>query len=236
MPKRSGATAVAARCTNCNIWDACAFSSSPEFPAIAEERYYSSGYTVYKQRQKADYVYLVREGWLELSHHASTARSMTELAGPGTILGLVEVMTGTSFSVTARTMGNSVLEVVGAPQFQALLQENPSIALKMSISLSRRLQKTMHSFYDMAGRVSARRRLMRVFHEIAESCGIPDRTGIRIELPITVQILADRLGCSRQYTSKLIGNLKQKGFIDRKNGWFVVTPKGLNLRRANNGR
>lgn len=233
MLKTKGDSVISGRCSKCRLGDECAFFSSPGFELIAEERYYSPGCTVFNQRQKAEYVYILREGWIELTHHAATARSMTDLAGPNTILGLVEAMTGTAFSVTAKTIGNSVLEAVEVPRFLDFLKQNPSTLFKLSTHLSMRFQRTMHSFYDMAGRISAQRRLMRVFHELAESCGTRGPKGVRIDLPLTIQTLADKLGCSRQYTSKLLGTLQKRGLIERINGWFVITPKALGARRPN---
>ena len=233
MPKTNEPSEISGRCSKCKLGGECLFASSPGFQSIVEDRFYSPGYTVFKQRQKAEFVYRIREGWLELSHYASTARSMTDLAGPNTILGLVEAMTGTTFSVTAKTINAGALEVVEAQKFLDFLKENPAILFKVSTNLSVRFQKMMHSFYDLAGRVSAQKRLMRELLEIAESCGNHGKDGTLIELPLTIQTLADKIGCSRQYTSKLLDTLKQKGLIVRKNGWFLITHKGVSFRYSN---
>jgi len=80
---------------------------------------------------------------------------------------------------------------------------------------------------------------MNLLREFGQNCGHPIDDGVRIRIPLTVQDLADKIGCSRQWTSKLLGKLQTARLIERNQGWIILVtdrtkpgPKPLQKRQA----
>jgi len=59
--------------------------------------------------------------------------------------------------------------------------------------------------------------------ELGRIYGLPAEAGLRIPVPLTVQMLADKVGCSRQWASRLLGELEAAGKLRRNRGWITLT-------------
>jgi CRP-like cAMP-binding protein len=58
--------------------------------------------------------------------------------------------------------------------------------------------------------------------ELGRVYGVPAESGLRIPVPLTVQMLADKIGCSRQWASKTLGELEAAGKLKHKRGWITL--------------
>ncbi len=216
----------------CTLEDSsCGFCGYQELQHISERRFYGRNFTVTRQGDPASQVFVVCSGWLQTTHINPAGRAVSELAGPNTILGLAGAMTGTDYVYSARTLEECELLLIEREAFLDFIQNNPAVSVQLLKTMSQQWQRVLHHFYDLSSKVSAEARLLRALGEIAEMCGTPVNGGVRIRVPLSVQILADTVGCSRQWVSKLLGELEQKGFLRHKSGWITVTQAGLRNRR-----
>jgi CRP/FNR family transcriptional regulator, cyclic AMP receptor protein len=190
---------------------------------------YGRGFTVFKQGDRPEYVYLVRKGWIQVAHVTGSGRSVVDFLGPGTVLGIMEAVTDSRLPVSARTLEDCELELVRTEEFLDMLEKKPHLASGLLKTVSRYSQRILHYLYDVVGKVSSERRLLRALYEIALSCGATSGRGTQIRLPLTVQDIGDRIGCSRQWTSRLLGSLESRGILERRSGWLVITPDGMKL-------
>ncbi len=211
--------------------EACGFYGHQELRSISERRFYGRHFTVTRQGDPAAHIYIVCSGWLQITHMTHAGRAVSQLVGPGTILGLTGAMTGTGYAYSARTLGDCELQKVERNVFLEFLMNNPALSVQLLRTLSRESQSLLHRFYDLSSRVPAEARLLRTLHEISEACGNPTNGGVRIRVPLSVQVLADTVGCSRQWVSKLLGELEEKGLIRHKSGWITVTSRGTKRSR-----
>lgn len=195
-----------------------------------QKRYYGRGYTILNQGAPVDHVHFINSGWIQLFHMTASGKSVVDFLGPGVILGLMEVMTATRFAVTVRTLEDCEVGLVEAGTFLDFVEKNPASAMELLGAVSSYFQRVLHHLYDVTGKVSSERRLLRALYEMGEHCALDSDNGRKIRLPLTVQDLADRIGCSRQWTSVLLANLESKGIIERRAGWLVLTPEGLKFR------
>ncbi len=235
---RRGDSSLPRRCGNCQAKKECLFFSIPlkllhQIQSAVEVRCYSRGYTVFRQGQAADGVYIVRAGWLKLYRLTDTGRRRVfGIASPGTILGLVPLVTCTPFQRTAETLEESELEFVPASDFSDLLEQNPLLALNLLRAVGEQTRRFGDELYAFAGRQASADRLLNVLQQLAKACGQRTADGIRLRIPFTVQDLADEIACSRQWTTRLLSELEGRRMIQRKNGWIVLMePKAKNANR-----
>ena len=219
------------RCSTCTLDETCGFYGHPELQHISERRFYGRHFTVTRQGDPAAKVYIVCSGWLQLTHLTPTGRIVSQIAGPDTILGLTGVMTESEYMYSARTLEESELQQIEREAFLTFIQDNPKVSVQLLKTMSRQWQRLLQRFYELSSKVPAEARLLRTLREISETCGNPMNGGIRIRVPLSVQVLADTVGCSRQWVSKLLGNLEEKGLIRHKSGWITVNYVGLRSRR-----
>ncbi len=218
------------RCRTCVPQHGCGFYGFPELQQIAERRFYGRDFTIIQQGDPATNGYIVCSGWLQITHLTVDGRAIVELAGPGTVLGLAGLMTGDGYCTSAHTLDECEVLQVEREALVTFLLAHPTVAIRLLQTLSTQWQKSLRHLYDLASKVPTEKRLMRALREIAATCGDPSSGGIRIHVPLSVQTLADTVGCSRQWISKLLGDLEAKGLIRHKAGWIWVTRAGLKYR------
>jgi CRP-like cAMP-binding protein len=74
----------------------------------------------------------------------------------------------------------------------------------------------------LSAKVPTGERLMSALVEMGRIYGVPAESGLRIPVPLTVQMLAEKIGCSRQWASKKLGELEAAGKLERNRSWITL--------------
>jgi len=218
------------RCNCCTIRDTCVFYSLPpdlrrRFQSITDVRSYAAGATVVSQGDDAHGVFIVRLGAVRLLHMAAGGKMMAvRVVSASGIIGLPEVTSGTPYHFTAQTVDESFLEYVPRKAFVSFLLDQPQVALELLIWLSQQFEDLELSLCETVTDPDLEHRLLDQLRELGETCGNPIDGGIQLRPKLTGQDLADGLGCSRQWISKLLGDLEHRGLIKRRSRRIIVTP------------
>jgi CRP/FNR family cyclic AMP-dependent transcriptional regulator len=184
---------------------------------------YGRNSTIVRQGDPARYAHILRRGLVQLSCLMPNGKAFADLMGPGSIFGVAGILSGFphGFSVTALT--ECEFDQVGAKQFLKYLEDRPSAAMVLLRHLTRQYVQLMDDMLRLATRVPSGDRLMTALIELGRIYGVPVDTGLRIPVPLTVQMLADKIGCSRQWASKLLGELEAAGKLQRNRSWITLT-------------
>ena len=196
-------------CSTCPAREKCAFRRLPEpllweFLRLAENRLYSPGLEVVRQGEEAHGIFNLRSGAVRLLH--------------------LEPM---PYPFTAETVLESTVEYVPRRRFVPFLLDHPRVAVELLIWLSQEFEDLQQSLYEIAARPQLGIRLLEHLRELGRVCGRPTAEGLELERRFTVQDLADGLGCSRQWVSKLLGDLEHQGLIRRRERRIVLTGAAL---------
>ena len=72
-------------------------------------------------------------------------------------------------------------------------------------------------------------RVRRQLCELAREHGRVGRTGIRIDLPVTHDLIADMVGCARETVTRAFDELQREGFVERRGSSYqlLVSPETL---------
>jgi CRP-like cAMP-binding protein len=198
------------------------FAGIADIMSVAQVRTYSAGCAIFQQGADANMVFSVRSGWIELSRIEPSGRALKKLVGPGVVLGVECVVTLSPHPVTARAITESELLAVERKVFNSLLDSHPRLVRELLTTLSLQLQNSLEEFFEVAAKVPSFDRLLRILQELARDCGRETEEGICINLPLSLQDLADKVGCSRQWASKIVNELEASGTIRRKGRWITM--------------
>jgi CRP/FNR family transcriptional regulator, cyclic AMP receptor protein len=213
---------VPTACSECVSRQSCALSRSNWFQSIKTVSFYGRHVTLIRQGDPVKRVHVLRRGWLQIAHTIPNGKSIIDLWPPGNILGLSSIMLGDPAPYTATTLEDSEFEQADAAEFLKYLKKDAHVTFDLLRYISRKNRRLMEYFYDAAAKTPLEDRLLRALMEISATCSVQVEGGIRINLPLPMQILADRLGCSRQWISKLLGELEARGVLKRRNGWITL--------------
>lgn len=221
-------------CNTCQERTDCPFAELPSaivrrFQEIRQLKCYSQGVALFLQGEEAGGLFIVRSGWVKLFHLTAVGKVRSlGLFSNGSVLGLPEILTGDEYRTSAEVLEDSRLDYVAKKQFMQFLLDHPAAAVRLLRKGCQDMQRFLTELYQTVGEVSLDERLLHVLLDLCKTCGHSADGGIKLQLSFTVQDLADRIGCSRQWASGLLRDLQAQGLIQRKGGWITLTPRALN--------
>jgi CRP-like cAMP-binding protein len=159
---------------------------------------------------------------MQIMHVMPNGKSIVDLCGPGWIVGISSAMACKPYIYTSVTLEDCEIEEVEVEKLLKHLKKDVFVTFDMLRYVSRQRIRLMDHFYEAAAKIPSEVRLRRVLAEISQTCGVRVEDGVRINLPLSIQVLADWIGCSRQWASRLMSDLNACGAIKRHNGWITI--------------
>ena len=200
-----------------------------EVRPIAQGQLVSKGTTVARQGDPAAGLYVVRQGLLRYYRVTRDGLIRTlGYAGPADVFGLVEMVTGRRFAFNVRSEGNSELEFFPRTKLMPLIFQRPRLSVSLLVLLGEYTAGLIREVGEGMERIPPQHRLLEALKEMAELYGRPSPEGVVIE-GLTVQDLADRTGLSRQWASRHLKGLVERGLVQHSRSRFIVSPQALRL-------
>ena len=128
---------------------------SPDFwqalHGIKSIRVYSKGTTIFLQGTAAAGVYVVESGQVRLLVTTTQSRpQLLEVAGPGTILGLSESMSGDTYRITAQAEDHATIAFVPRDSLLEFLRGHCDFCMQVVRLLSEDLHGLYHKFRSIS--------------------------------------------------------------------------------------
>ncbi len=177
------------------------------------------------------YVYLLKTGRVKISRVSEEGREVTlALLKPGEIFGEVEVLDDSPRDTIAEALDDSAICLIPREQFLALVRLKPELSFRLTKLIGSRLRKIETRIEDLVFRdVSSR--LAHLLVQLADEHGRTTNRGIRIEIKITHQEIANLIGSIRETVSAVLGDFKKAGLIDFEDRSItLVRPDALKRR------
>ncbi|MBI3546919.1 MAG: Crp/Fnr family transcriptional regulator [Gammaproteobacteria bacterium] len=196
---------------------------------IVVEKRLEIGATIFSAKEKAEYVYLIREGRIKLFRITEDGReNVVALLGPGDIFGELTLGKDLTHSVFARVFEPAWLCILTRSGFFRLLAGDPQIALTIVSNIGRRLAAQACSIenlstYDVDLRLG---KLLLFLAAEFGSASAGKADAVELTVNLTHQDLANMIAMCRQTITSIINRFKQAELL-RYNGKSLV----LNLPR-----
>jgi CRP/FNR family transcriptional regulator len=189
---------------------------------VAVPRHFGPGEIVFRERDESDTCYVVRNGHARAVRAHADGRTITLASfGPRDIFGELAMFDDERRSATVEAIDAlDVLAILG-PDMRRLLDEQPQLAVKLVISLGRRLRAANErlagqSFQTVQSRVAT---VLSQLVAQARHEGAHDRD---VLLTITQADIAQLAGSSRESASRFLAVLERAGAITQGRGKLTV--------------
>jgi CRP-like cAMP-binding protein len=194
--------------------------------AVAVPRSFDARHVIFREGDTSDTCYIVRSGHARAIRAHGDGRTIT-LAhfGPGDIFGELAMFDDECRSATVETLERLEAIAVLGPDMRRLLREHPDIAVKLVISLGRRLREAneriaRQSFQTVQSRVAG------VLGELVvqaqeEGAGTSD-----VLVTVTQADVAKLAGSSRESASRFLAVLERAGVVSQGRGRLTVHDPG----------
>jgi CRP-like cAMP-binding protein len=205
------------------------------FRAITELRYYACGAEPVRQGERPDGLFIVRSGVLDLRHDAADGHALVlGMVGEGGLVGLSEVVTGTASRLTAVARRPCTLELVPRQELVSFLMRFPQTAVPLLVRAAEDLDRLRGDLLSARHPRPLTDQLLDRLRALADVCGVPVPGGVLIDVPLTVQAVGDRLGCSRQWASRLLCEAEGAGLVERRERRIILTSAALDGHESAN--
>lgn len=179
------------------------------FAEVTREREYPKNSVILFEDDPGDALYIVSTGQVKVVLIGEDGREVIlSVLGDGDFFGEMAIIDDEPRSAHVIAMKDSHLLVLRREAFQAQLEQNPKIALKLLRVLVQRLRRADEKIgglvlLDVNGRVA------QLLLKLAEESGGP-----RITRRLTHHTIAQMIGSSRETVSRAMRELVERGAID----------------------
>jgi len=182
----------------------------------------SKGHYLFHQGETTSTIYLIKSGKLKLVQtDLDGHETILDICGPGEVLGEMSLYQEQNENSSAIAMEEVRICCFSKLQFESLIKQDPSFAMRIISYLGQKRYETMLKLSKEAGQ-TVKERLLQLFYRLAEQYGRKTPTSTLIDLRITQQELADMIGSSRVMVIQALKELKAANIIDREKRYFVL--------------
>ena len=183
------------------------------FPPVVEA--FERGKTIFFPGDPAERVYFLLKGAVKLSRVYEAGEEITvALLRENSVFGVLSLITGQQSDRFYHAVAFTPVELLSAPivQVERALAENPELSMLMLRGLSSRILQTEMMIETLAHRDMGSR-LVSFLLILCRDFGVPTAEGIRIDLKLSHQAIAEAIGSTRVTVTRLLGELRQENMI-----------------------
>jgi len=204
------------------VFEALAADDLRRVAQVAVPRRFAAGQVIFREGDASDTCYVVRRGHCRAVRENIDGRTIA-LAhfGPGDIFGELAMFDDEVRSATVDTLDALETIAILGQDMRRLLKEHPDIAVKLIISLGRRLRDanerlTRQSFQTVQSRVAE------VVGQLVEQARAEGGGERDVLVTITQADIAHLAGSSRESASRFLAVLERAGVISQGRGRLTV--------------
>jgi len=142
---------------------------------------FEPGTVLFEEGQHGDQMYVIQSGRVRLTRVVHGKPQLLATLPAGEFFGELAIINGRARSATAVVLEEAQLLVLDAPMFEALVRGNAEIALRLIKRLAVRLDHANAQVEVLLVR-DANHRVVRQLRLLAESSGVHDGPGTRVDL------------------------------------------------------
>lgn len=177
---------------------------------------------VYLPGDRADFVYILRQGRVKLSVLSESGKEIAiDIIQPGEIFGEFALVDEALRSNMAQALDDLRIWVFSRRDFTHLLTSQPKLALsyiRLVGDRRRRMEKKLSDITSKA--VSAR--ICELLHELSTGAAEIEQLTADYLVPLTHHDVASLIGAARQTTTTILNDLERRGIIELGRGWVRV--------------
>lgn len=204
------------------LFEALAREDLARVAEVAVRRRFQADEVVFREGDASSTAYIIRSGRARAIRQHGDGRSIT-LAhfGPGDIFGELAMLDDERRSATVETLEPSEAIAILGADMRRLLREHPDLAVKLVISLGRRLRETnerlaRQSFQSVQSRVAA------VLSQLVAAAREEGSGEGDVLITSTQADLARLAGSSRESASRFLAVLERAGIITQGRGRLTI--------------
>ncbi len=193
-------------------------SSGPERPldallADGVARRYDHGAVISDPESRPERTFYCAAGTLKVTKLLASGREiLITILQTGSLWSDRAVLNGYWREVFIEAMEPSEIVAIDNVTFERFIRARTDLMAVFMARISEQVSDALTLLDDFRGRDVASR-LARVLIKFSQQYGVPTDNGVRIDLPVTHQDLANMIGTARETVSRNMARFRQKGYV-----------------------
>jgi CRP/FNR family transcriptional regulator, cyclic AMP receptor protein len=200
----------------------CHFSAAElaAFDVLTRISAYPKDAILFIEQEKSRGIYVVCEGLVRVFLSSKEDRTFTlRIAGRGEVIGLLSVLTGNSYEVSAATLQPSQVAFVCGGDFRNFLRKYPVVFQRVARQLGSEYQAVCERARSSID-ASASERVAQFLLYWSAEIGVPE-DGVPFRLPSHEEI-AEHVGVVRESVTRALADLRRRGLLQRYRSTFTI--------------
>lgn len=190
--------------------------------SLFTEKGYEQGEPIFFSGDPASHLYVVADGHVKLMQHTYTGQNvLLDVLIRGEFLGSLLPQAGDDYSETAIAQTPCCLLGIPNQAFSNLLQQYPSVSLKVIEKMSQRLQDANQMIRRLSAQ-SVEGRMAHILLKLGEKLGQPQEIGLLIQLPLSRADLAEMTGTTVETASRVLSRFQKEALIESGRQWVAI--------------
>ncbi|MGX6979453.1 Crp/Fnr family transcriptional regulator [Vagococcus elongatus] len=182
---------------------------------IAHTKKYKKGEFVYTSGDLGTALYVVFSGKIKISRlNINGKEQVIRIVAHGDFLGELTLFSATELKENAEVVEDAVMCVISANDFQRMINNYPSITLKILDVMSRRLESAEKTI-ETINLNSVTQRVSTALLELFDGKNV-------VDLPMKKGDLASQIGTSQESLSRTLSSLQTRGIITLKGQKTII--------------
>ena len=172
------------------------------------------GGSLFSQGDTAKTVYAVISGQCRLLQHTLDGQDVTmSIFTTGDLIGVVAVIGDEEYPGTCQTVDDAVILAIPATSIQDLMQSHAAFGVKMVHLLVQRIHDAHDHIRELTSE-RVERRLARTILRLTKKIGVKSESGIRLNMPLSRQDLAEMCGTTLYTVSRILSEWQRDGLVE----------------------
>lgn len=197
--------------------------AAKDFEMLSLTSLYPSGAVLFMEEQEPRGAFVVCEGEVKLTISSKEGKTLIlRIAKPGELLGLMAVLSGSPYELTAEPLRPSQIAFIRRDDFLRFLADHPEALQAVVRQLSANYYRVCEQLRTVGLATSVGEKLARL---LLEWSGSDDetKTEARIKLPLTHEEIAECIGSTRETVTRTLSDFRSRQLISI-NGSTLMIP------------
>jgi CRP/FNR family transcriptional regulator, cyclic AMP receptor protein len=197
-----------------------------DISARGRRRELAPGQRLFTRGDESDGMYGVLAGSVRVSGISPEGReTVLDFYGPGSWFGEVSTLDGLPRAHDAEAHGSTSLLQVGPSDVEELLAAHPALSRALLRLEAQRLRILLMAVEQYSVQ-SLEQRLASRLLMLAGPYGVADPQGLKIELRLAQETLAQLIGSTRQRVNQILNNWAREGVVEQRYGHITLLDRG----------
>ena len=194
-----------------------------DFNAVRSSATYPAGALLFLEKQDPRGVFVLCAGQVKLSISSSAGKTLIlRITKPGEILGLMAVMSGSPYEVTAETLHPCQVAFVRRDDFLRFLTKHPEAYQGVVKQLNTLYSGACDQLRTVGLAASAPEKLARLLLEWSAD-GKDTKPGTPIKLPLTHEEIAEFIGSTRETVTRTFSEFKNQQLVTFQGSTLLIS-------------